>query len=122
MSVFTGDHAFALAEVTANGAPVTFTRTAEGYDPATDLVTPTTSTVSGQAIQVRMGGMAIERFRALGLVIEDAKRLLFAPATFGQTPVTGDRVTWAGEAFTVRDVETVSPDSTTILAYVTVGR
>lgn len=122
MSVYMGDHAFALAEVTANGKPVTFTRTAEGYNPATDLVTPSATTVSGHAVQIRMGGGVLERFRTLGLVLEDSKRLLFAPTTFGATPVAGDRVTWAGESFTVRDVETVSPDGTTILAYVTVGR
>lgn len=122
MSVYTGDHAFALAELAANGAPVTFTRTAEGYDPATDLVTPTTTAVSGQAIQVRMGGMAIERFRALGLVIEDARRLLFAPTTLGAQPIVGDRVTWSGDALTVRDVEVLAPAGDTILVYVTVGR
>lgn len=122
MSVFVQDHAFALAEITANGAPVTFTTLTEGYNAVTDLVTPSTATLSGQAIQVRMGGGVIERFRALGLVVEDARRLLFAPTTIGGQPKVGDTVTWSGDLLTVRDVETVSPDGTTLLAYVTVSR
>jgi hypothetical protein len=120
MSIFTGDHAFALAEIAANGAAVTFSRLAEGYDAATDLVTPAVTTIPGKAIQVRGG--SIERFRALGLVIDDPKRLLFAPDTFGQTPVVGDTVVWAGDRMTAKDVELVAPDGNTILAYVTVGR
>jgi hypothetical protein len=119
MSVFTGDHAFALAEIAANGQPVTFTSTSEGYDPATDLVTPTTATVAGQAIQVRP---SYERWRALGLIVDDVRRLLFAPTTFNARPGVGDRVQWAGDTLTVRDIEPVSPDGNTIVCYVTVGR
>ena len=119
MSVFTGDHAFALAEITANGAPVTFTRLVEGYNPATDLVTPSSTTVAGQAVQVRP---SYERFRALGLVVEDARRLLFAPTTFGGQPTIGDTVSWGGDTLTVRDIEPVSPDGNTLICFVTVSR
>lgn len=119
MSVYAGDHAFALAELASAGTAVTFTRTAEGYDPATDLVTPTTTTVAGQAIQVRP---SYERYRALGLVVDDVRRLLFAATTFGARPAVGDRVTWGGDALTVRDIEPVSPDGTLVVCYVTVGR
>lgn len=120
MSVYTTDHAFALAELTTYGAAVTFSRTAEGYDPATDLVSPSTTTITGKAIQVRGG--SVERFRQLGLVIDDPKRLLFAPDALGQTPVVGDAVTWSGDRMTVRDVELVAPAGDTVLAYVTVAR
>lgn len=119
MSVFVQDHAFALAEITANGAAVTFTRLVEGYDPATDLVSPTTTTVAGQAVQVRP---SYERYRALGLVIEDARRLLFAPTTFGAQPTVGDTVTWSGDLLTVRDIEPISPDGNTLICFVTVSR
>jgi hypothetical protein len=119
---YTTDHAFALTELAANGAAVTFTRMAAGYNAATGLVTPTETTVSGQAIQVRLGGAALERFRALGLVVEDGRRLLFAPTTLGQQPAVGDRCTWSGDVLTVRDVELVAPDGEAIIAYVTVAR
>lgn len=120
MSVYAGDHAFALAELAAAGAAVTFRHLASGYDAATDLITPTQTTITGKAIQVRGG--SVERFRALGLVIDDPKRLLFAPDILGQTPVVGDSVTWAGDVLTVRDVELVAPAGDTLLAYVTVAR
>lgn len=119
---YTTDHAFALTELAANGAAVTFTRTTNGYDAATGLVTPTDTTITGQAIQVRLGGAALERFRALGLVVEDGRRLVFAPTTLGQQPSVGDRCTWSGDVLTVRDVELVAPDGEAIIAYVTVAR
>jgi hypothetical protein len=120
MSVYASDHAFALALIAAKGAPLTFTRTASGYDASTDLVTPTTTTLTGQGLQVRGG--AIKRFRELGLVIEDARRILFAPTTLGDRPEVGDRLTWAGDVLTVRDVELVAPAGEALLAYVTVSR
>lgn len=117
---YTADHAFALAELASAGAAVTFTRLATGYDPATDTVTPTETTITGQAIQVRGG--SVERFRELGLVVDGPRRLLFAPTTLGQQPAVDDRVTWSGDVLTVRDVELVALDGEAILAYVTVTR
>jgi hypothetical protein len=114
------EHDFALAELASAGAAVTFTRLSSGYDPATDTMAATETTITGQAIQVRGG--SVERFRELGLVVDDPRRLLFAPTTLGQQPAVGDRVTWSGDVLTVRDVELVAPDGEAILAYVTVAR
>lgn len=118
------EHAGALDQITDAGVAVTFTRTAQGdYDPEADTMTPSDSTVTGYAIRVK--GLRSDEpgsYRSLGLVEAKAATLLFAPTTYGETPSVGDTVTWDGATHTVRYVEPVAPDGTTIIARVVVER
>jgi hypothetical protein len=100
---------------------ITFTRTVPGtYDAATDTwTTPTETTVTGNAVQVR--GDA-DTYRALSLIQSQAPTLLFTPTTYGQLPLPGDQVTWAEDVYTVRDVAPIQPDGVAIMARVIVVR
>lgn len=117
---FATQHASALAKVQDKGAAVTFTDTTQGsYDPETDTATASSSTVSGYAIQVPSGSP--QRYAQLGLVESRAPMLLFVPTTYGDTPGLGAQCSWGGRTLTVRDVEPLAIDGTTILANVVVG-
>jgi len=108
-------HADALATVTEAGAAAAFTMTLPGtYDPSTDTwSSPSTSTVSGYAVQVK--GNPI-RYEALGLTQGEAATLLFTPTTYAQVPALGSKVTWNSTTYTVRDVTNVAPDGSAILS------
>lgn len=113
------EHADALADVTAAGAAVTFSKTTQGsYDPETDTATASTSAVAGVAIRVPGDP---NRYSALNLVETQAATLLFVPTTFGDTPELGSSVSFGGSTLTVRDVEPLALDGTTILATVVVS-
>jgi len=98
---------------------VVFTRTVPGtYDPATDTFTsPTETTVTGSAIQVRGDP---ETYRALSLIQSEAPTLFWTPATYGEAPEPGDTVVWASKTYTVRDVAKIQPDGVCIAARVIV--
>ena len=113
------EHADALADVRAAGAPVVFTAVARTIDPLTGQVTEATSTVPGHALRVR-GRPDV--YLALSLVESQAPTLLFVPDSYGGTPPLGSSVTWAGAEFTVRDVSPLAPDGTAILHRVVVSR
>lgn len=121
MSDYTADHAGALADVTADGAAVTFTLQVPGpHDPATGtFAAGTTTTVTGSAIQL---DARPETYRALGLVETEARTLFFTPTTYGSLPALKSSVTWGGVAYTVRDVAPLAPDGFAIAAEVTVAR
>lgn len=110
----------ALAQITAKGAAVTFTRAVTtSYDPLTDTVTSgTATTVAGYAVRVKGDP---ERYRVLSLVETKAPTLLFAPTTYGSAPKEGDTLTWSSVAYTVRDVAPVAPDGTGIIYRVVVA-
>ena len=112
---YTADHAGALADLQEAGAAVTFSRsTQSSYDPETDVeVAGAATTIAGQAIAARGDP---ERYRELGLVRQDTVTLLFAPTTYGGTPLPGDTVTWNSVSYTVRDSEPIAPDGSTIIA------
>jgi hypothetical protein len=99
MSVYTEDHASALADVAEAGAAVTFTHTTPGtYDATTDThATPTTSSVTGSAVQAD----ASQLRRAGELIAAGNAVLFFTPTTRGQLPSAGDAITWASASQTV---------------------
>lgn len=119
MTLYAAEHASALDDIRAAGARVTFTlATAGTYDEATDTwSTPVESTVAGYAIQVQGDPRKYER---LTLIESEAPSLLFAPDDYGAKPALGSSVEWAGESRTTRDVGTLAPDGTAILAEVVV--
>jgi hypothetical protein len=104
---------------------ITFTRTTMTHDPEAETVTPTTSTITGNAIQVR-GNPA--RYGALGLTQSTHPTLLFTPTSYNLKAFTtafvqpGDVVAWNDEDYTVRDVDPVAPDGFVILARIIVGK
>lgn len=116
---YAAKHAAALSKVTAKGASVTLSKVTQGsYDPETDLATASTATVAGYAVEVP--GDA-RRYSALNLVESKASTLLFVPTTYGDTPELGATCSWGGNTLTVRDVQLLAPDGTTILANLVVG-
>lgn len=121
MSVYTQDHAGALADVKAAGAAVTFTLENPGtLDEATGLYTSASSTtVSGYAVRDRGNPKTYE---SLSLKQSEAPTLFFTPSTFGSLPLPGYTVVWGSVTYTVRDVEPLAPDGTAIGAYVVVAR
>ena len=117
-------HASALAKVTAKGAAVTFSKTTQGsYDATTDTATPSTATVAGYAIRVPAAGTrgGPDIYSRLGLVESQAPMLLFVPTTYGETPEVGATCSWSGATLTVRDVDPLALDGTTLLANVVIS-
>lgn len=101
---------------------LTFTRTSQSYDPETGLNTPTVTTITGSAIEVRGDP---QRYRALDLDLATQPTLFFAPTTYGETPEPGDVVVWPatnGSAYTVKDVARIAPDGVTIAARIVIGK
>ena len=97
---------------------ITFTKVTQAYDPATDTMTPTTTTVTGSAIQVRGDP---RRYQALNLNLVTMPTLFFAPTVYGESPGVGDTVIWALKSYTVRDVSDIAPDGVVIASRVVVG-
>jgi hypothetical protein len=105
---------------------VTFTRTDPGtYDPETGIHTsPTSSTITGSAIQVR--GDA-QRYAAQELNLSTMPTLLFTPYDYDLSAFSsafvrpGDTVVWRTVTYTVKDVEPIAPDGVVILARIIVG-
>lgn len=113
------EHADALADVRAAGAPVVFTESQMAIDDETGAATETISTVPGHALRVK--GRP-DTYRALSLVESQAPTLLFVPDTYGAAPALGSSVIWNGATYTVRDVDPLAPDGTAILHRVVVAR
>src|SRR5689334_19777427 len=103
MSVYTTDHAGALADVRAAGASVSFTG----------------SGVAGYALRTRGNP---RRYQALKLVETESPTLFFVPSTFGSIPALNDLVTFGGKEYAVADVEPFMPDGTAIFSRVIVTR
>lgn len=115
---YAAEHASAYADVAAAGAAVTFTRRTKSEAALTGVVTVTTTTVGGVAMQVQGDP---RRYRELSLVVSTNPTLLFVPTTYGQVPESGDTVVWGGLTLTVKDVNALKPDGTVVLAKVIVG-
>ncbi|HXG70335.1 MAG TPA: hypothetical protein VNJ04_06935 [Gemmatimonadaceae bacterium] len=110
----------ALTAITKKGAEVTFPGAATGaaiYDPATDTWSGGTSTDPvGRAVQVQSD---VDRFKALGLVLNNPVTLLIAASGLAVTPAPGMTFTWAGKNYVTRDIEETAPDGVAILYKVT---
>lgn len=113
------DAGLALAQA---GTSVTFTRTVETYDPATDTSVPVVSTSTGSGIRVRARGTDIMRLQAPGLVVVDPVTLLVAGQGLAFDPLPGDTFAWGQFTYSVRFVDPVAPDGTSILLRVVGSR
>lgn len=120
---YAADHAGALADLTADGASLTFTlATAGAHVPATGLFTApaTSAAVTAAAVQVAADPKTYAR---LGLVESEAVSLLVATTTYGATIPLGATFTWGGAAYTVREVGYgAAPDGTAIVSTVVGAR
>jgi hypothetical protein len=102
------------------GASVTFTRTAQAYNPTTGANSGTATSASSVAIARVPRGADVERLRALGLVNQRTIVLVVAGLALGAAnfrPQPNDVVTWAGEEYTARDVSVLGPDGATPILY-----
>lgn len=104
---------------------ITFTRVTQTQDEATGLLTPVTTTITGEAVQVRGNP---QRYAALGLRLDTMPTLLVTPSTYpllahtGAFVLPGDTTEWNGESYTVKDVDPVAPDGRVIVARVVVAK
>lgn len=103
---------------------ITFTRTRRVYDETTDQSVAVTSTITGNAIQVRGDP---RRYKALGLVLSTMPTLFFTPTDYAllangtEFVQPGDTVQWASKEYTVRDVDPIAPDGNVIAARIVIG-
>jgi len=112
-------HLKALQRVKEVGVAVTFTRFEQSYDPEADTFGARTDTsVPGWCVE------DIGSRQVVGDVTsrteESTIKLLFVPDTYGGMPLTGDRVTWAGETRTVKSVDPIRPAGVALAAHVEV--
>ena len=121
MADYSTKHANALKKVSAKGSAVTQTRISKGSrDPLTGQSTDTVTTIEGWAL--RDAGNP-KRYEALGLTESAAPTVIFVPTTFGDTePGLDDTLTWAGEAYQIRDVLPLAPDGNAILYWLVIQR
>lgn len=114
MSIYAAKARAAYLKLLAKGAAATFTHTSPGtLDPATNLHSaPATTTVAGAAVGLEANMREYER---LSLVPSDSRTLLWAPATFGETPLLDSQVVWGGATYTLRSFNPFGADGTSIL-------
>lgn len=101
---------------------ITFTRTTMTVDETTGITTPTTSTITGSAIEKTTG--EADAYQSLGLTRAEAPQLFFTPTTYGDQVAAGDVVQWPenGDTFTVRSARHLRPDGVVIASYVVISR
>jgi hypothetical protein len=118
---YESEHASAVADIRAAGAPVTFTREKPGeYDAATDSWTEPMDWASADGWAMQVAGDP-RQYERLGLVEIEAPTLMFAAERFGVAPGLGDAVTWADRRMTVKSVLPFAPAGVAIFAYVVVA-
>jgi hypothetical protein len=117
---YSAEHAGALADVAAAGAPVTFTLDSPGTEGVDGLFTGASSvSVAGHATED--GGDAAE-YERLRLAPSEAPRLFFVPTTEGDEPSVGASCTWGGRSHIVRSSKPYRPAGTALFAYVIAQR
>lgn len=103
---------------------ITFTRLTLTIDPATELATPTTTTITGSAIQVKGDP---RRYEADGLTLSTMPTLFFTPTSYALRAFTdefvkpGDTVVWQTTTYVVRAVDPLAPDGFVIAARIIVA-
>ena len=106
---------------------ITFTRVTQTYNASADTMVSVSTTVTGDAMEVRPNSSDLLRYQEAGLRLTETITLLFTPTTYGELPEPGDTVVWPptgtnATTYTVRDVSQFAPDGVTILAYVACSR
>lgn len=109
-------------QIAAAGQSVTFTRTTQAYDAATDTAVPTVTTATGAAIRVKPRFTDITRFLSPGLALSDPVTLLVAASGMAFDPLPGDTFVWSGQTYAVRSVDPTGPDGATIITRVVGSR
>jgi hypothetical protein len=117
MSSYSSDHSSALSDVRDAGGSVTFTRITQTHTESTDAVVPTSSTISGYAIED--GGKG--RSGKDGLVTSRDLILFFVASTYGDEPEFGDSVSWGGVGYSVSNVRPFAPNGDAIASYVSLA-
>ncbi len=103
---------------------VTFTRRSQAYNEDTGRTTVTETTIVGTGVEVPGSP---ERYAALGLILSTMPTLLFRPTATGLRANTadfvqpGDGLTWAGKAYTVKDVDATAPDGFVLEARIVIA-
>jgi hypothetical protein len=93
---------------------VTFTRLTKTFSASDETFSsPTSSTITGSAIQVR--GKP-DRYRDLNLSLATD-----LAANGSEFVLPGDTVSWASKTYTVKDVDPIAPDGFVIAARIIVG-
>jgi hypothetical protein len=107
--------------VARKGAVVTFSKSTPGtYDPNTDMTTGgSTLTVAGRAMKIA-GDPVL--YAALSLIESENPTLLFTPDVAGVMPALGSSVVWAGESFTVKNINTLAMNGTATAARIVVSK
>lgn len=120
-SKYTGEYTGALQDVAAAGAAVIFRGTGPStYNEVTEVgAAGTPTSVTGKAIKSRS---SYKRHEALKLVITATLTLFFVPDTINTLPTHKMTVEWAGENWTVEDVDPVAPDGIAIAARIIIGK
>ena len=67
-------------------------------------------------------GAQYKLYTQLEIVERESVSFLFAPSTFGARPLIGYTVVWGGVKFTVKSVDTISPDGNAILSRIVGSR
>lgn len=116
---YAAEWADALADVLEAGAPIVFKGTTSTLDEATGRSTaPQTVIVAGQALQKRGDP---EQYALLGLSPSQAVLLLFIPNIYGAMPALGLSADWAGQTYSVKDVDPIKLDGVALGAFIVVS-
>lgn len=122
MANYSPDHAGALADIRAAGAPVSFVKEIAGdHDETSGTFTgPSQSVVSGHAIRKNADP---ELYNSLNLRPEKTLTLLFAPSVYGEEPDLDSKILWVdGKEYAVKMTDPVAPDGNVIISTVVVSR
>jgi hypothetical protein len=120
MATYAAEQASALADITAAGGVVTFTRAASAaqYEPLRGGFAPSAETAIGVAISRpanRVGD--VQRFVGLDLVAQTITILVVAAAGLGFPPAAGHRAEFGGTLYTVRDVSVLDVNGAEPILY-----
>lgn len=110
----------ARATIARKGGPVTFTTTTgRVYNEDTGVWTGGAPVVaSSVAVQEEDDP---ERFRVLGLTLNDPVTLLVAALGLALTPLPNMALGWGGAIYTVKSAEVLKPDGRTAITYRVIG-
>jgi hypothetical protein len=120
VSAYTAVAQRARATIARKGGPVTLTTTTgRVYNEDTGVWTGGTPLVaSSVAVQEEDDP---ERFRVLGLTLNDPVTLLVAAAGLTLTPAPNMALGWGGAIYTVKNCESLKPDGQTAITHTVIG-
>jgi hypothetical protein len=117
VSDYTPQIALAVQMIDRYGASVTFSRTAETYDPVSGAQTQSATTATGVAVKVKGSAADAERLRAFDLVPTSVDMLLVAAHGLAFAPAPQDTATFGTVSGTVRDVDVLDLNGSQPILY-----